>query len=169
MMHNMALIFTAGGLMDIPKEFTDFFDEKVRPHICVNDAELNKMDLMDFAEIAKRIDDDAVRKEFKKRAFFLLGDLIHNNLWKAQLWVEPDLDYTEAVVFSLVAAAIGWQLTNPATALLFAALAYWLIAKYIRNSFEKNRTRVRNRNSEVEGWAKTIEGWKANQTSLMRE
>jgi len=152
--------------MDIPKEFTDFFDEKVRPHIRVNDVELNKMD---FAEIAKRIDDDAVRKEFKKRAIFLLGDLIHNNLPKTKPWVEPNLDYTGAVVSSLVVAAIGWQLANPSIALFIAALAYWLLAKNIRNSYEKEMAHVRHRNSEVEGWAKTIEGWKANQTSLMRE
>ncbi len=152
--------------MDIPKEFTDFFDEKVRQHIRVNDVELNKMD---FAEIAKHIDNDAVRREFKKRAAFLLGDLIHNNLSKAQPWAEPDLDCTAAVVSSLVAAAIGLQFANPPAALFIAALAYWIVVKSIRNSFEKNRAHVRHRNCEVEDWAKTIEGWKANQASLMRE
>jgi divalent metal cation (Fe/Co/Zn/Cd) transporter len=137
------------------KAYNSYMNEIVRPSLGILQAD---EDRLTDAEIAHRISDLAIRREFVRRAIALLeANVRHYN--RIATPIAPERNASIAVIASLLAAAVGYYLAGPVAALIVAAAAYWLGHRHSMSAFSESLCQAESHNAAAPDWKQSIDGW----------
>lgn len=144
-------------------KFNEFCKSVVEPLVGLTHEQ---MDDLGFVETAKRIVDATIRNQYCKLAVALLDENIRHHRPDATPIPIPKLNNTMAIVSTLFAAALAYDLRGTVVALLVSGAWYYMAAETIRRRTNNLMKTAEEHNSGLELWAEAIQGWEAEREEL---
>lgn len=144
--------------------FNNYMEGVVKPLLKLDQHELDRLR---FVEIGEKIAVEEIRQDYRERAIALLEANVECYGPSATIRIVPETDSKFVVASTLVVSALGYMFASGiVSALVVAAIWYWLAAD---TSFRRRRSlleEIREHNDEVPEWEKTINDWKADLLAL---
>jgi hypothetical protein len=149
-------------LESVQREYKDLCAKSVLP-LGITDSQLSRLDYID---IANRLPEGDVRKEYARVAIGVLSMTLDKHRPDAEEQVLPFPSNTGAVIVTLFVAAAAYSMSGPVTALLAAAVSYWIGAGIAATRHEAALRKVQTHNAAVPQWRETIEEWEQEYRQL---
>jgi len=146
------------------KAFNEYFEASVKPLLGLSDRELERLN---FTQTATRIPDADIREEYRDRASRLLDTNILYYAHNASPIRTAERNTAFHVASTLLVSALAYRYASGIfSALVAAAIWYWLVAEYESRRKKEVESAATEHNAEVAEWTKTIEDWRADRTTL---
>ncbi len=133
------------------------------PMLGISEEEKDKLSC---AELARRINDPTVRHTHVRLAIEMLNANIADSRPDATLRPLPTRSPVVPVVGALVTAAFAYGIAGPVSALLGAALGYWVGHSIADRSMKMELQEVEAHNEMVPEWKETVEAWERSVAEL---
>lgn len=121
---------------------------------------------LSFSAIAKRIADPSVRREYCGLAVAMLQANIKHYGSDATVQALPIDSSSWVVASTLIASAVAYYFKGPVSALIAAAVWYWLTRETANQSKIEKIKEIEEHNKHTSEWKQTIDGWQEELNEL---
>lgn len=128
--------------------------------------EVLNSDRLSFVDLVKKIETQQDQKIFCKRAIEMLEANIEHYRPNATALPKPSRNNTFVVASTLIASGVVHYKFGTSVALVVAGTWYWFAAHSSDRGLKEQLTEVNQHNLEVDGWQKSLNGWKMDRDEL---
>ena len=144
-------------------EYKAYIRDFVQPVLKMTESE---QDQLTEAEIARRIGDIQIRREFVLRSIAMLEANIAYYRDRSVRARREESNQVIPVVTALVLAATGYYLHGPVLALLLAAVGHWVGFRHGSKLRAGRTLAAEAHDAETADWKKTISDWELSVAEL---
>lgn len=143
--------------------FNAYSDTVVRPMLGLSVEQMNDLD---FADVAKRIDDHNVRSRHCELAVDMLDANIAHYRPDATAMSVHERSNSAVIVSTLLVSAIAHHLSGLTAALIAAAAWYWCANETANRRARQHAQEAMAHNELVSEWVETLQEWEATRNEL---